>query len=267
MSLVAHTDDVAFDLARYNARVFQRRDVVRYYDSQALTTAEVVTFLRHADALVGRRILDLGVGAGRTTHHLAAVASDYVGVDLSPAMLEIARRRFPGVSFVQADIRSVADLGLGAFDAVVASCNLLDALTHEDRLTTLAGIRRVLTAGGTLFLSAHNRDSGLASSRPRFALSRSPLRSGKNLARYALSLANYRRLAKHRVETRSHAILPDCAHDWRGLYYYIDARSQTAQLADTGYTTVAVYAEDGRRLQPGEIDTTSGSLSYVCRPS
>ena len=42
-----------------------------------------------------RPILDIGVGAGRTTQLLRAISRDYVGIDDSPAMVEMCRAAHP----------------------------------------------------------------------------------------------------------------------------------------------------------------------------
>ena len=34
------------------------------------------------------KVLDLGVGAGRTSYTFAAIAGEYVGVDYAPTMIE-----------------------------------------------------------------------------------------------------------------------------------------------------------------------------------
>jgi SAM-dependent methyltransferase len=62
----------------------------------------------------GRRVLDIGCGAGETTIRLAAALTpddEVVGVDVSAPMLELARSRavtpgHAGVSFVQADAQT-----------------------------------------------------------------------------------------------------------------------------------------------------------------
>ena len=41
------------------------------------------------------RMLDIGVGAGRTTHHFASLTKkEYVGVDISKNMIKACRRKF-----------------------------------------------------------------------------------------------------------------------------------------------------------------------------
>lgn len=46
----------------------------------------------------GARVLDLGVGTGRTTSFLKEAGATYEGVDVTPEMVEDARRRHPGAA-------------------------------------------------------------------------------------------------------------------------------------------------------------------------
>ena len=95
----------------------------------------------------GARVLDLGCGAGRFVAALRDVGADPVGVELSAAALERARRNVPG-----ADLRLVAadgslPLGHGEVDLVWCS----EVLEHvPDTIAFLTEVRRVLRRGGRL---------------------------------------------------------------------------------------------------------------------
>lgn len=78
------------------------------------------------DDLRGARVLDAGCGAGQMTAELAAKGADVVAVDISPALVEIARARLPEahanrVTFASGDM--TADHG--AFDYVLAMDSLI----------------------------------------------------------------------------------------------------------------------------------------------
>lgn len=111
--------------------------------------------LSHLPAdLTGMRILDAGCGTGQMTQALAMRGAEVVAVDISPSLVEIARRRLPEhlsrhVSF-RADDMLRADLG--QFDHCVA----MDSLLYYDctqlaRAVTLLGGR---TSGRLLFTVA-----------------------------------------------------------------------------------------------------------------
>jgi SAM-dependent methyltransferase len=80
-----------FDTTDRNAAIFMAPAVARRYGNPAPFAAEAMILLRYKEAFAGKRVLDLGVGAGRTTQYLAPLAADYLGIDVSPAMLALAR--------------------------------------------------------------------------------------------------------------------------------------------------------------------------------
>jgi len=94
-----------------------------------------------------QRVLDVGCGTGLLSAKLAATGRQVVGVDLSPAMLNRARRRNqPGLRFFRADAEELpcAD---GEFDAVV---NLVSFHHYPNPARAAAEFRRVLRPGGRL---------------------------------------------------------------------------------------------------------------------
>ncbi|MFI8823668.1 class I SAM-dependent methyltransferase [Streptomyces sp. NPDC053431] len=101
----------------------------------------------------GAVIADLGCGPGHVAGWLAERGPGVVGVDLSPAMVEIGRKRYPRVEFREGDL-----LGLpardGEFDAAVALYSLIH-LAPAELAPALAEIRRVLRPGALLLVSFH----------------------------------------------------------------------------------------------------------------
>ncbi|MBB3594400.1 protein-L-isoaspartate O-methyltransferase [Rhizobium sp. BK529] len=56
----------------------------------------------------GGRVLDIGVGGGRTAALLAGEAGDYVGIDYTPEMVTLARSNHPGLRFENMDARDLS---------------------------------------------------------------------------------------------------------------------------------------------------------------
>ena len=104
----------------------------------------------------GGIVADVGCGTGRITAHLRHLGVDAFGIDLSPGMIEVARREHPGLRF---DVGSMTDLALA--DASVAGLVAWYSLIHvpDDEINSVfAHFRRVLRAGGPLLLSFHVGD-------------------------------------------------------------------------------------------------------------
>ena len=136
-------------------KVYNTPEVVaRYAAMDSLSACEQVlfdTYLR-----LGTTILDLGVGAGRTTPHLSSIASRYVGVDYSEEMIRACRTRFPHLQFNVADATDLSQFADASFDAIVFSYNGLDCLPHEKREDCLRECHRILKPGGVYIFSTHN---------------------------------------------------------------------------------------------------------------
>lgn len=101
-------------------------------------------------------VADVGCGAGRITAHLRLLGVDAFGIDLSPGMIEVARRDHPGLRF---DVGSMTDLALadGSVAGLVAWYSLIH-VPDDEASSVFAQFRRVLRPGGPLLLGFHVGD-------------------------------------------------------------------------------------------------------------
>ena len=134
-------------------------------------------------------MLDLGVGAGRTSYTFAALVRTYIGIDYAPAMIEICRSRF-GESgrqkFICLDAADLSKFGDSRFDLVLFSFNGIDCVELEKRRKILREVRRLLKPDGVFFFSGGSLDVfPWPLHWPRFRFNR-PLRSIIAFVRSAL---------------------------------------------------------------------------------
>lgn len=141
------------------------------YDSVAAGYAEILRdhlaekpYLRASLALFagqvraggGGAVADVGCGPGHVTAHLNALGLDAFGVDLSPAMIDIARRehsdlRFEVGSMTELDIADDALAGLLAFWSLIH--------VPDDVIPLVLGhFHRALRPGGRLLIGFHVGD-------------------------------------------------------------------------------------------------------------
>jgi ubiquinone/menaquinone biosynthesis C-methylase UbiE len=98
----------------------------------------------------GETILDAACGTGRYAGHALAAGASVTGIDFSERMLEVARRRFPGVQFVQADLEQPLPLPSSSFHKIVCA----QALKHIQVLTPVfRELERLLLPHGFLVFS------------------------------------------------------------------------------------------------------------------
>jgi ubiquinone/menaquinone biosynthesis C-methylase UbiE len=141
------------------------------YDTVAASYADVVRdsldrmpYLRAPLALFadlvresgGGPVADVGCGPGQVTAYLQKLGVDAFGIDLSPAMIELARREHPGLRF---EVGSMTNLEIA--DASVAGLLSWWSLVNvPDQAIpgVFAQFARVLRPGGSLLVGFHAGD-------------------------------------------------------------------------------------------------------------
>jgi len=171
--------------------------------------------IRHIE---GQPVLDIGVGAGRTTGYLRGIAARYVAIDFSERMLWHCRRNHAGVCLALCDARAIC-FADGSFQMAGFFYNGLDDVEHVDRLLIFREVRRVLRPGGVFLFSSHNLDSDGAENVPR---------------------------------ERGFAIVQQSYEPYTLPTYYISRERQVRQLAGCGFGETRVLDEGGRPVGPGE---------------
>ncbi|GAA3528855.1 class I SAM-dependent methyltransferase [Amycolatopsis ultiminotia] len=104
----------------------------------------------------GGSVADVGCGPGHVTAHLHELGIDAFGIDLSPAMIDVARRDHPGLRF---EVGSMTDLAVA--DTSITGLLAWWSLIHvpDDAVSTaLVHFRRALRPGGLLALGFHVGD-------------------------------------------------------------------------------------------------------------
>jgi 2-polyprenyl-6-hydroxyphenyl methylase/3-demethylubiquinone-9 3-methyltransferase len=115
-------------------------------------------YVRARVRLRGARVLDVGCGGGLMSEAMAIAGAEVVGIDLSPAVLEVARLHAlesgVAVDYREIAVEALADAEPASFDAVTC----MELLEHvPDAAAVVAATARLLKPGGTLFLSTLNR--------------------------------------------------------------------------------------------------------------
>lgn len=109
--------------------------------------------LRAARPSPGDRVLDVACGTGvvaRAAAELVAPGGRVVGLDLNPAMLDVARRVAPGVDWRQGDVTALP-FDEASFDVVTCQSAIF---FFPDPTRALAEMRRVTRSGGRVVVQA-----------------------------------------------------------------------------------------------------------------
>ncbi|WP_434587294.1 class I SAM-dependent methyltransferase [Streptomyces sp. A5-4] len=123
------------------------RDTLR---DSPLDRAILRVFAEAVSADGGGPVADLGCGPGHITAHLGELELAAFGVDVSPAMVELARQAYPGLRF---DVGSMATLNIA--DGVLGGALSRWSIIHtppQELPVILAEFHRVLAPGGHLLI-------------------------------------------------------------------------------------------------------------------
>ena len=100
----------------------------------------------------GDEVLEIGCGTGSLAALLLQHGARVVAIDVSDAMLAVARHNAPGAELLHMTATEIEKLGEGRFDRVVATLSLSE-LSPEELRHVLRAASVVLRPGGTLIIA------------------------------------------------------------------------------------------------------------------
>ena len=106
------------------------------------------------------KVAELGVGNGRNAILLAKRVKEVVGFDISPDMLEKARKKtkkYNNIKIVRKDIReSFEEKYKNYFDAALISL-AFHGFTNKDKIKIFNNVREILKPGGRFYILDYNQ--------------------------------------------------------------------------------------------------------------
>ena len=221
-------------------RVYESNDFVDDYLPQTeLQIPEKAILEELKNELSSFRMLDIGVGTGRTTRHFAELVKEYVGVDYSSALIKACREKFTKYRLEWADARNLSLFDEEYFDFVLFSFNGIDAVEHQDRLAILCEIRRVLRRGGYFCFSTLNLNSWQL--KPPFRFSKNPAALYRNTYNFLLNHKVWSTMKQTRKKTQ-HMMAYFRYKDFLVRDYFSTPSEQLKQLREAGFSDIKAYS-------------------------
>jgi ubiquinone/menaquinone biosynthesis C-methylase UbiE len=236
-----------------NQKTYTARSLVQHYAQlRALQPAEKTVLALLRGRLSSRKMLDLGVGGGRTTQHFAPLVAEYVGLDYSPEMIAACQKRFAPSSgkllFEVGDARDLSRFRDNYFDFILFSFNGIDSISHSDRLRVWQEISRVGKSGGYFCFSSHNLQGMEREFEWRNKLSLNPFASYVNLVMWAILRWCNPSINLEKLKVSDYAIVRDEPHNFRLQTYYIRPQEQLKQL-ESNFRDIKIYSwKSGREI-------------------
>lgn len=252
-----------FSLDTLNRSAYERSEVIEHYGrADALFTAEKRILDSLRPEIRDSRILDLGIGAGRTTKHLLVISPNYVGLDYVPDFVQKAQKTYPAADIRWGDARDLHDFDDGSFDFVLFSFNGLDCVAHADRLKILNEVSRILRKGGIFMFSSHNREYQWFNKLPW----RRKVEYDAKFLRFFLyclyHLPKHFKMKEREVFTEEYSLVNDSDHAYSLLFYYINIENQEKQLRELGFSQIEAFDINGDLVKS---DKTSHWIYYLAR--
>ena len=256
-----------------NKAIYTVGHLANFYGTigQFIDGGEQHAFETVADELRNRAILDLGVGAGRTTSLVRLLTEDYVGLDYSPTQVAQCSAVFPSLDISEGDARDLSRFPDGRFGGVMFSWNGIDMVDHADRLVVLKGIHRVLAENGLLLLGTLNKDGRLYMRPPWRRQSPTPITPPVRRVVGAIlaGLLDWRRHLRVWSSWWAERSFAEDHGEWaiapRGSGHGLIAHWTTTSglrtdLGSTGFELIALFESDGETLP---LDATSARSRWL----
>ena len=143
-----HAQDKDKEIAFFDAHA--EHDAYDVFTPQA-NERIIAAFMRLSGLPHGARVADLGCGSGVFTELLRRQGFQSVGLDISPKLIELGRRKFPGLELIEGDAENLP-FARNSFDLV--TCRI--APHHfPDGFRFVQECARVLSPGGLLLVEDH----------------------------------------------------------------------------------------------------------------
>ena len=143
-------------ITNQNLGLHLQKSALDFYDGKFALRSDEAHLITEFFPKPPSRILDLGVGNGRTTVPLHEMGYQVTGIEYCEDLVKAGLRDHPEVNLLQGDARKL-NYPDAHFDVVWFSWNGIDYMCpYAEREAVLREARRVLKPGGLFFVSSHN---------------------------------------------------------------------------------------------------------------
>lgn len=253
-----------------NYQAYIAREIVHHYSQlRQLQPAEQTILNLFRNQWSNMKMLDIGVGGGRTTQYFSRIVQEYKGIDYSEEMIAACQQRFRSQSqmFEVVDARDMSQFPDNSFDFILFSFNGIDVVSHRDRLQVLREISRIGKSGGYFFFSSHNLQGLEREFNWKTHVSLNPFKTYVNMIMFTLLRFFNHSISLHQIKSSDYAIVQDESHNFRLKQYYVRPQEQLNQL-QANFDNIRMFSwQSGLELitQQDLSANTDMWLYYLCQ--
>jgi ubiquinone/menaquinone biosynthesis C-methylase UbiE len=238
-----------------NIDTYNSSSVINWYDNLGdLTCVEKHILERNQSLIKNAKLLDIGIGGGRTTNYLYSRCLSYTGIDYSQGFVNLTKNKFPALDIRCLDARNLSVFSDNSFDFINFSFNGIDYVNLIDRETIISEIYRVLKPNGIFFFSTHNMNHESFNTR---AWQNPHTNFFINLKTF-LKLAPFEfihQLQKRKeLYTSDFAIINDSAHNYKLLTFYTTPSFLLKQLSNIKFNKIQFFSKSGMQSKEDQLD-------------
>lgn len=224
-----------------NNNVYENiQTIEEYKDAKNLTKPEISILEIIKNISSESKMLDIGVGTGRTTFHFAPLFKEYFALDYSSSMIDICKQRFNNstYNFVNGDARNMNMFDDNTFDFIFFSFNGIDCVSHSDRIEILKEIKRIGKPNSYFAFSTHNiyNVTKLFS----FQMPKNPLKYFNEYKRM-IGVRKYNP-DKNTILTHDFYSIIDGDLNFTTEYIYYKPQAQIKQLNDFNFNNIKIFS-------------------------
>jgi ubiquinone/menaquinone biosynthesis C-methylase UbiE len=206
---------------------------------------ELYLLYKYENLLTNARMLDIGIGFGRTTYYFAEATAEYIGIDIQKEAVDFCIQKFKhlkNASFYVCDARDMKVFENNSFDVVFFSFNGIDYNSHSDRLLILKEMKRICKENGIIYFSSHNLQN--VTDLYSFKFSTDPLRLLYSIREKILLKNKNPEISNiiNSISSMEYARIYDGAQNFKINVYYISPEKQIEQLKNLAYKNIKVIS-------------------------
>jgi ubiquinone/menaquinone biosynthesis C-methylase UbiE len=220
--------------------------------------------------LAKMKMLDLGVGGGRTTVLFANQVLEYTAIDFSKGMIDSCKEKFkniiPKANFILGDVRlALKEYPSKRFDFVLFSLNGIDYMNNQERTDLMIEIKRILIPNGYFCFSSHNIQCINEFTKIKIRL---------NLFKLIPVLLKHKKFIKKNkaefelAKDKDYIIIHDDLYDFGLNIYYARPIFQIQKLKSLGFKTIRTFNfKEGNELSTHDEVSKHKEyfLYYLCQ--